>query len=134
MVLLNSSLSIRSTDLPRYLYWSLAILWLYSGIAPVLFAQQQSLAMLSQLGIGETWQMPVFLLASILDVMFGLLILTSYRNYAGLWLVQLSVVISYSVIVGLGLPENWLHPFAPLIKNVPIMALLLYLFQSHSFD
>lgn len=134
MVLLNSSLPIRSTDLPRYLYWSLAILWLYSGIAPVLFAQQQSLAMLSQLGIGETWQMPVFLLASILDVMFGLLILTSYRNYAGLWLVQLSVVISYSVIVGLGLPENWLHPFAPLIKNVPIMALLLYLFQTHSFD
>ena len=120
--------------LPYYLYLSLALLWLYSGIVPVLFAQQQSLAMLSQLGIGEAWQMPVFLLASVLDIIFGLLILTHCRNYAWLWLVQLMVVISYSIIVGIGLPENWLHPFAPLIKNVPIMALLLYLFQRHSFD
>ena len=131
---LNKEHKMTAIKLPYYLYLSLAFLWLYSGIVPVLFAQQQSLTMLSQLGIGEAWQMPVFLLASILDIIFGLLILTRYRTYAWLWLVQLMVIISYSVIVGLGLPENWLHPFAPLIKNIPIMALLLYLFKTHSFD
>lgn len=120
-----------SENLPSYLYGSLAVLWLYSGIVPVVFAQQQSLAMLAQLGIPDGYQMPVFVLASLLDIIFGVLILTRYRYHYFLWLFQLMVVVSYSIIVAIGLPDNWTHPFAPLIKNVPIMALLYYLFQTH---
>ena len=120
--------------LPNYLYLSLAVLWLYSGIIPVLFSQAESLAMLSQLGINEHFQIAVFLIASVIDIVFGLLILSRYRSQPWLWFSQLVVVIGYSIIVGLGLPENWVHPFAPLIKNVPIIALLLYLFQQHLFD
>lgn len=120
-----------SENLPNYLYGSLAVLWLYSGMVPVVFAQQQSLAMLAQLGIPDDYQMPVFFLASLLDIIFGVLILTRYRYHYLLWLFQLMVVVSYSIIVAIGLPDNWTHPFAPLIKNVPIMALLCYLFQTH---
>lgn len=120
-----------TANMPSYLYGSLAVLWLYSGIVPVVFAQQQSLAMLAQLGIADSYQMPVFLLASVLDIIFGILILTRYRHHYFLWLFQLMVVVSYSIIVAIGLPENWTHPFAPLIKNVPIIALLCYLLQTH---
>ena len=120
-----------SENLPSYLYASLAVLWLYSGIVPVAMAQQQSLAMLAQLGIPDGYQMSVFILASLIDIIFGVLIFTRYRYHYLLWLVQLMVVVSYSIIVAIGLPDNWTHPFAPLIKNVPIIALLCYLFQTH---
>lgn len=120
--------------LPYYLYLSLAVLWLYSGIVPVLFSQAESLAMLAQLGIQEPYQTAIFLMASVVDIVFGLLILSRYRSQPWLWFSQLIVVIGYSLIIGVGLPENWVHPFAPLIKNVPIIALILYLFQQHLFD
>ena len=119
------------TKLPYYLYVSLAILWAYSGLMPVLFAPDESLAMLAKLGIIESLQWSIFLFASALDMVFALLIISRCRSQAWLWLTQFVVVASYSVIVAIGLPENWTHPFAPLIKNVPIMALLFYLYQQH---
>lgn len=118
-------------NLPTYLYLSLAVLWAYSGLMPVLFASNESLAMLTKLGIAESLQWGVFLFASALDVMFAILIISRFRSQAWLWLVQFLVVVSYSIIVAIGLPENWTHPFAPLIKNIPIMALLFYLYQRH---
>ena len=118
-------------NLPTYLYLSLAVLWAYRGLMPVLFASNESLAMLTKLGIAESLQWGVFLFASALDVMFAILIISRFRSQAWLWLVQFLVVVSYSIIVAIGLPENWTHPFAPLIKNIPIMALLFYLYQRH---
>jgi|26BtaG_2_1085354.scaffolds.fasta_scaffold03157_3 hypothetical protein len=131
---LDSSGAKALSKLPNYLYLSLAVLWLYSGIVPVIFSPDESLALLSQLGINDSLQKATFLIASVIDIMFGLLILSRYRYHPWLWFSQLIIVIGYSIIVGVGLPENWVHPFAPLIKNVPIIALLLYLFQQHLFD
>ncbi|PNK60743.1 DoxX-like family protein [Psychrobacter sp. FDAARGOS_221] len=121
----------RGKTLPKYIYLSLSLLWLYSGLVPVFFAKQQSLQMLAELGISDTYQSLVFYLAALLDVVFGLLILTKYRQQPLLWLAQLVVVTTYSLIVAVGLPENLLHPFAPLIKNIPIIAILLFLYQYH---
>lgn len=44
-----------------------------------------------------------------------------------LWLAQATAVAGYSLALALWLPENWLHPFAPLVKNLPILAMLLWL-------
>ena len=120
-------------NLPYYIYLSLALLWAYSGIIPVLFAASESLAMLAKLGIAQPLQWGVFYFASILDVLFAGLIISRYRYQPWLWLCQFMVVAAYSVIVAIGLPENWTHPFAPLIKNIPIMALLFYLYQQHKY-
>ena len=119
---------------PNYLYLSVAILWLYSGIVPVVFAPVSSLEMLMQLGVATAYRWPLFIAAAILDVTLGLLILTRLSKHAWLWLLQFVVVAGYSIIVGVALPENWIHPFAPLIKNIPIMALLFYLYQVHLFN
>ncbi len=56
---------------------------------------------------------------------------TKFRNYRFLWLAQFAVVLGYSVIVACRLPEMWLHPFAPLVKNVPILAALWVLGSRH---
>ena len=41
------------------------------------------------------------------------------------------LILGYSVIIAIYLPEFWLHPFGPLLKNLPILAAILVL---HEFE
>ncbi|MGR2663554.1 NAD(P)H-binding protein [Chromobacterium haemolyticum] len=68
---------------------------------------------------------PLFLAACGLDLAFGLL--TLLRPCRALWRAQAAAVAGYSLTLAIWLPENWLHPFAPLMKNLPILAMLLWL-------
>ena len=116
------------------LRFSLGFLWLWSGVQPALTAADMSLDLLGRAGIAAEWQMAAFYASSaldVLDVFFGILCFTKFRNYRFIWLAQFTVVLGYSVIVACRLPEMWLHPFAPLIKNVPILAVLFYLFENN---
>ena len=96
---------------------------------PVVFETQLSLSLLSQVGIGSL-KVQWLLLAgsSLLDAAFGVLCFTRLRLQAAFWLAQLAAVALYSAIIAFRLPEMWLHPFAPLVKNIPIMAVLLLLY------
>ena len=113
------------------LRFSLGFLWLWSGVQPALTAADVSLDLLGRTGIAAEWQAAAFYTSSVLDVFFGILCFTKFRNYRFLWLAQFVVVLGYSVIVACRLPEMWLHPFAPLVKNVPILAALWVLGSRH---
>ena len=113
------------------LRFSLGVLWLWSGVQPALTAADVSLDLLGRTGIAAEWQAAAFYTSSALDVFFGILCFTKFRNYRLLWLAQFVVVLGYSVIVACRLPEMWLHPFAPLVKNVPILAALWVLGSRH---
>lgn len=122
--------------IPNYIYLSLSVLWLYSGVVPIAFNQADSLAMLHRMHIPSGLDWVLFIGASVMDVAFGILILTRYRYHAYLWLVQFLTVTVYSLLVVLLLPntaltEMLIHPFAPLFKNLPIMAILWWLYQCH---
>lgn len=113
------------------LRFSMGFLWLWSGIQPALTAADMSLDLLGRAGIAAEWQAVAFYASSALDIFFGILCFTKFRNYRFVWLSQFAVVLGYSAIVAYRLPEMWLHPFAPLIKNVPILAVLFYLFRNN---
>lgn len=113
------------------LRFSLGFLWLWSGVQPALTAADVSLDLLGRTGIAAEWQAAAFYTSSALDVFFGILFFTKFRNYRLLWLAQFVVVLGYSMIVACRLPEMWLHPFAPLVKNVPILAALWVLGSRH---
>ena len=117
--------------IPNYIYFSLAVLWLYSGHVPIAFNQADSLAMLHRMHIPSGLDWVLFIGASMLDVMYGVLILTKFRHNPYLWLIQFATVTVYSVLIAVFLPENFTHPFAPLIKNLPIMAMLWWLYTHH---
>ena len=121
-------LKMKRLDVLRF---SLGFLWLWSGVQPALTAADMSLDLLGRAGITAEWQMAAFYASSALDVFFGVLCFTKFRSYRFIWLAQFTVVLGYSVIVACRLPEMWLHPFAPLIKNVPILAVLFYLFGNN---
>ncbi|WP_066801984.1 DoxX-like family protein [Moraxella oblonga] len=118
--------------IPNHLYYALSFLWLYSGLIPLLFAREPSLQLLHKMSVpsnGIDWL--IFIGASVLDIVYGILILTKFKYHSWLWLSQFLTVSLYSVLIIVFLPENLTHPFAPLIKNIPIMALLFWLYQYH---
>ena len=49
------------------------------------------------------------------------------RRRRPLWLAQIVLVLGYTVIISLRLPEFWLHPYGPVLKNLPLLAMLLLL-------
>lgn len=44
-----------------------------------------------------------------------------------LWRAQAAVIVFYTVVVTLFLPQFWLHPYGPIVKNLPLLALLALL-------
>lgn len=114
--------------MPFYLPAAVGVVWLCSGAVPVLWAQTQSLQLLAQMGVGQGWRYPLLWSAAVLDVCFGIGCLSGLRRCAGFWLAQLATVALYSALITFKLPEFWLHPFAPVLKNLPMMALMWFLY------
>ena len=114
-------------NLPRYLPRSLGVLWLWSGLQPALVASGESLQLLAQIGVPPALQQPLFYAASAWDVVLGMCCFTPFARGRALWGLQAATVAAYTLIVAWCLPQAWLHPFAPLIKNLPILALICYL-------
>ncbi len=113
--------------IPAYIGASFSFLWCWSGIQPLLSARHESLQLLADIGFSTAWQWPVLLAASAWDVLLGVLLLSPARRQRWLWAAQAATVAAYSLIVALMLPDNWLHPFAPLVKNFPLLAVMLWL-------
>lgn len=115
---------------PAYLSYSIGLLWLWSGTQPLFFMPEMSLGLLRSVGIPDPLQWPTLIAASLLDIGFAFLCFSHFRFRSTIWLLQLITVAAYSLIIAFRLPEMWAHPFAPLVKNLPIMATLFFLYQS----
>ena len=115
---------------PAYLSLSMGLLWFWSGTQPLFFMPEMSLGLLRSVGIPNPLQWPTLIAASLLDIGFAFLCFSRLRFRSAIWLLQLITVAAYSLIIAIRLPEMWAHPFAPLVKNLPIMATLFFLYQS----
>ena len=62
--------------------------------------------------------------AALLDIALGLLTLWP-RAPRWLWSAQIALVLAYTAIITWKLPALWLEPFGPVVKNLPILALLV---------
>ncbi len=108
---------------------SVAVVWLIAGIVSLgLYPVEDSLAMLRAVGVPEPLAPFSLYAAAAMDIIFGLLVL-SFRRWRWLWVLQAAAVLVYTVILTLHLPEFWLHPFGPLAKNLPFLAVLWLLYE-----
>lgn len=111
------------------LRFSLALLWIFTGIVSAfLYPVEQSYALLQQVGVGETVA-PLFLYgAAALDFALGLALLLRYR-LTTVALLQIAIILGYTAIISVALPEFWLHPYGPLSKNIPLLVATLMMLQ-----
>lgn len=112
----------RPLDL-KLMRYTLAVIWLVSGALSLgIYPQRESLEMLAQAGVHGTAALTALYGGALLDILLG--ILTLARPASALWLVQTAVIIIYTVIITIWLPQYWLHPFGPVLKNLPVLLLL----------
>lgn len=112
--------------------WSLvgraavALVWLVTaalslGVYPV----AGSYALLAHVGLhGPTASMALYG-GALFDLALGIATLALRGRALRIsYLVQVALILSYTAIITVALPGFWLHPFGPILKNLPMLALI----------
>ncbi len=102
----------------------LIVLWLASAMLGLMTGAARTQELVSALGLPVFLADPLRIFGSLLDLGLAALLLFD-RAAAFSTLAQFLVVLGYTVVIGIALPDLWLDPFGPLLKNLPIMALIL---------
>lgn len=98
----------------------LVFVWLASAWLGITRGEAQTEALVHQLGLPQGLADPLRIASSVLDIMIAGLLLFD-RSAARVALVQLGVVLGYTLVIGFALPQLWLDPLGPLLKNLPVM-------------
>ncbi len=126
-----ASSAIAGWSLPLFRY-ALSLVWFVTAAVSFgLYPISGSLALLQPLGLSGAPAMFMLMAASTLDLCLGVATLFWPRRI--LWLLQIALIVGYSGIIAIYSPEYYLHPFGPVLKNLPILALLAYLY-AHQTD
>lgn len=109
---------------------SVALVWLWTAVVSLgWYPVADSLALLQRAGVPPPLAPLALYGAALLDLLFGLLTLAwRGRRARYLWLAQACLILAYTVVITLRLPEQWLHPFGPMSKNLPMLAVLALLY------
>lgn len=102
----------------------LVLLWLVSGLVGFFTGAGLAKAALVTVGLGPEWAMPIVLATCLLDLAIAALILFDRRGNRAT-IVQLTVIVGYTIALTIALPHLWLDPLGPLLKNLPILAAVL---------
>ena len=111
------------------LRWSIGLVWIASGIVSVWFyPAADSYTLLARTGISGDWAPFALYGAATLDVILGVASLSSSRRQ-WLWLLQIALIVAYTIIITIALPEFWAHPYGPLLKNLPMLAAIWMVYE-----
>ena len=111
---------------------TLGLVWIVTGLLSLgIFPREASYELLGRAGIAPSFQPLMLDGAAMLDLLLGVLTLwppLRARWRCRLWAAQAGLMLVYMGIIAAQLPEFWLHPFGPLLKNLPMLAVLLLLY------
>jgi uncharacterized protein YbjT (DUF2867 family) len=110
--------------LPPLLKMMLILTWLVSGLVGLFNGSQITAAALAAIGLGAEWSLPVTWSTSLIDLAIAAVVLTDGRGNRAT-IVQLVVIALYTIALTIALPQLWLDPLGPLLKNLPVIAAVL---------
>jgi len=109
----------------------LSFLWLFTAMTSFWWGRNIGYDVLAQQNIHGALADACINAGSFLDMVIGIWALTTYE-LKWCYRIQIAVIVSYSILLSIVEPSYWLHPFGPLTKNLPILALLFVLLQTTS--
>lgn len=104
--------------------FGLLFMWLLSGIVGLTLPAQQFVAGLAPLGLSDTALTLLARGAGVMDLAFALGLLLAWRPKS-LAVLQLLAVGAYTLVFGIMAPALWLEPYGGLLKNIPVLILIL---------
>ena len=119
--------------LPSFNLWflarmSLVVLWLLTALTSLSWGKSIGMQLLLSAGFSSTSSEVLIVAGSVLDAFLACW-LFSGRALSLCYLLQISTIVIYSILLSLIDPSSWLHPFGPISKNLPILMLILLLWQ-----
>lgn len=109
---------------------SLAAVWLLTAAVSLWELQGQSRGLLRDAGLGaDDMAHALVFTASAVDLAIGLALCCWPRRIT--FSVALVNTLAFTLLASVLTPAQWLHPFGPLLKNLPILAWLIVL-REHS--
>ncbi len=119
------------SNLHYLLSFSIAFVWIWTAITTVfIYPIASSLKLLAQLGISGEAAIALLYSAALMDFLLGIAILFTYRITL-IGLIQISVIVSYSLLISVFIPEHWTHPFGAISKNLPLIVATLIMMVLH---
>jgi ABC-type amino acid transport system permease subunit len=91
-----------------------------------LYPPSESYALLARMGVTGVVATTMLYGAALLDIALGVGVFV-LRDRRWLWAAQIAVMLAYTVLISIWLPEWWLHPYGPMIKNVPLLVATMLL-------
>lgn len=113
------------------LRFSIAIVWLAAGIVSLgIYPISASLALLNATGASGAFAYLMLFGAAGLDLLFGIgTLVLARRHRQWLWPTQIAVMGLYTAVITVALPEFWLHPYGPIVKNLPLLMAIVLLMK-----
>lgn len=111
------------------LHGVLALLWLGSALASVsLVGETDGFALLALAAVPAVAAPWLLYGGAAVDAVLGAL--SVLRPGRALWRWQFGLVLFYTAFISVQMPALWAHPFGPVLKNLPILALLFVLWRA----
>lgn len=108
---------------------AIALTWLAAAIVSAgVYPMERSVELVAATGLPRAACLVLVYAGAVLDFALGIATL-AMRRRRYLWLAQIAVILGYTVIISVWLPEFWLHPFGPLVKNIPLLAAIYLLYE-----
>lgn len=107
---------------------SLGFLWIFTGLTSAFFAKDIGYTVLASGGIEGHWADICIWLGSVTDFVIGVWLLSGWK-LKPCYLIQIIVILAYTVLLTLIDPRFWLHPFGPLTKNIPLLVFIRFLYR-----
>jgi uncharacterized protein YbjT (DUF2867 family) len=116
------------------LRWALAFMWIVTAIVSLgVYPVSDSLALLARVGLHGALALTALYAAAILDLALGVLTVAAPSGWRHrVWAAQGLLIIGYTMLISVFLPEYWWHPFGPVTKNMPLLAAIGLLWSLES--
>jgi uncharacterized protein YbjT (DUF2867 family) len=108
------------------LRWTLAVMWVASGVVGLLQLAAAVTAILARLGITGSAGLVVLWASCLLDMLFGAALILRWRPPL-VGVAQIAIVLLYTIGLTWAQPALWADPFGPLLKNLPILVAIAIL-------
>ena len=105
--------------------FSIVFIWVWSGISS-LISIDESYKLMGAVTSDYKLSTLLIFLGSFSDIILGLAVINkTIRNKV--LILQIIFMVTYTLILTVFAPHYWIHPFGVLSKNIPIVALSIYL-------
>jgi len=118
-------LGLHLANLRPALFASIAFIWIFTGLTSAIFDLSSGYALMRAGGIEGRLATISIYAGALLDLILGLLMLFNiWRRWV--YLLQIGLMLGYMALATIIVPAQWLHPFGPLTKNLPLIIATTY--------